>query len=541
MGWKDKFSYLFAANYGGGRRVSDDVEIPGEADDHWYGPAGQKTAAGIRVTADRALRNSTVFACVRVIATAIASVPCEMHLRLKDGGSEPAPYHPLDELVRYQPNKIQTAVEFWETMILHAAIRGEAFAEIVPGPRGAVDQLIIIHPDRVQTEYLRDGTLRFRVSNPHAGGTRVLLQEEVFRVGGVSSDGFTGLRIIDLASEAVALGMSADEYAARVFSNNLNIGGFLTTPKRLSADGMRRLRTRLMEFMGSKNAHRPMILHDGTEFKQASMNASEAQLLEARKWQVSEIARYFGVPLHMLGIDDQTNRSTVEEQSLNFIKFTLGQWTRRIEQAIRRDLIIAASLYKAKFNLDVLEKGNAAARAEYLTKALGTGGSPAWLTQNEARVREGYNRRPEAWADELPRGNSQVAKPAVTNDTSSTAALAAPTSPPKLDDLTPDGRASRLSRKENKAFGRAMQRHAGDPDAMRDWIKAFYGGHSSAVMEILGLRKHEAKIYCDFQKKEALEANDWPALLERREENLAGTIAAVLKKHGESNGPDEAL
>jgi hypothetical protein len=82
----------------------------------------------------------------------------------------------------------------------------------------------------------------------------------------------------------------------------------------------------------------------------------------------------------------------------------------------------------------------------------------------------------------------------------------------------------RLARKENKAFSKALLRHAGEPDSMRDWIKAFYGGHVSCVMETLDLRKNEAKVYCDFQKKEALEANDWPILLERREAELAGTI-----------------
>lgn len=521
-------------------RWADDLtDAIRQDDDFWYSSLGVKSKAGIRVTADLALRASAVYACVKVLAETMASLPMSVYRVLPNGDREEYNSHPIAELIRYQPNGIQTAVEFWETTVLHSALRGVGYAEIVSGPRGAVDQLKSLHADRVVTELLRDGTLRFRITDPATGANRVLLQEEMFRIPGLSSDGVTGLRAVDIAADAIGLGMAADNYASRIFSNNLNMGGFLSSQKKMSPEAQRRLITRLVEmFAGGGNVGRPMILQDGMKYEKASMLASEAQLLEARKWQLLDVARFWRIPPHMLGIDDTTNRATAEEQGRNFVRYTISPWANRIAQAIRRDLIVAKGLYEVRYDFDSLEKGNLEARAKYLAAALGAGGTPPWLTQNEARQWEGWNSRKEPWADVLSQGTNPGGAASGANQQQTQPAALVTSPPPAIEDNSPGARATRLSRKENKAFGKALLRHAGDPDSMRDWIKAFYGGHVSCVMEILDLRKSEAKVYCDFQKKEALEANDWPNLLERREAELAGTIAAVLKKFGDQNGID---
>lgn len=537
MGWiKD----LFSGGVSPKRWSGDGDDIPADDSPSWgWTFLGTKTASGIRVTPDIALKASAVYACVKVLAETMASLPLQVYRKLPDGGLEPAPNHPVAELIRYQPNHIQTAVEFWETLILHAAMRGVGYAQIVPGARGAVDQLISLHTDRVVTEYMRDGTLRFRVTNPHTGVQRVLLQEEVFRVPGLSSDGVNGLRAVDLAADAIGIGMAADQYAARVFSNNLNMGGFLTSTKKMSVDATKRLIARLMEkYASPENAHRPAVLQDGLKFEPASMKASEAQLLEARKWQISEIARFWRIPLHMLGVDDQTNRSTVEEQSINFVKYTIRPWARRIEQAIRRDLITATGLFEAKFNLDALERGNLAARKDYWSAALGNGGAQPWMAVNEVRIAEGLNPINESWAWQVQRSimtQPALAAPAGDAAADDTAAIEAPKTV-AIEDNTPDAIARRVAGKENAAFRKATTRFAADPDGMREWTKAFYGGHVSYVMENLNIAKDDAKAYCAVQRDEALAANDIVALIERREERLAGQIAAVLKAHGASNG-----
>jgi HK97 family phage portal protein len=537
MGWKDKFAGMLSGTYLGGRggfraddsggqaRYSDDNDI-------FYEATGRKSSAGVKITPHVAMRLSAFFACAKVLAETMASLPFQVYRKLPNGGVDLATSHPVNELIQYQPNRVQTAVEFWESIILHAVLFGTGYAEIVPGVRGAVDQLIFLRSDRVTQDELPDGTLRFTVTNPHNGRTRVLLQDEVLRIPSLSFDGINGIKIVDMAAEAIGIGLAADQYASRVFSNNLNMGGFITTQKKMSPDAVRRLVARLMEkYASPANFHRPAVLQDGAKFEPASMKAKEAQLLEARKHQIGEIARFLRIPLHMLGVDDQTNRSTVEEQGINFVKYVVRPWARRIEQAVRRDLIIATGLYEARINLDELEKGNLAARKDYYRAALGEGGSQAWLAVNEVRVEEGWNPINEPWANEVQRSvMSQPAAPQAAAP-AEPAAVTAPATP-KLEDNTAEVVAARVAGKENAALRKASMRFAADPDGMREFIKAFYGGHISFVMENLNISKDGAKAYCAHQRDEALFANDIVALLDQREEKLAGQIAAKLKEHG---------
>src|SRR3990167_7579190 len=259
------------------------------ADDRYYetyspGP----NAAGIKITADSALKVGAVWRSVSILADTLATLPLRIYkLRtagLVEDGIDPAPNHPVDDIITLRPNGWMTAAEFWGMMGFHAALRGMAYAEIKPGRRCAVDSLIPIHPDRVKQELLPDGTLRFEVRDPKTGTTRILLQEEMLRVPGLSSDGISGLRTVDLASEQIALAMAADQYAARIFSNALNMGGFFSHPGKLTKDAVERLRMMLMQrFSGAGNFHKPAILADGMKFESASMRARDAQLLEARK------------------------------------------------------------------------------------------------------------------------------------------------------------------------------------------------------------------------------------------------------------------
>lgn len=536
MGW---INNTVAAVWSLGRRADDSGEQEeryyGDDADFYYESVGKRSKAGIRITPMIAMRLSAFAACAKVLAETIASLPVSINKVMPDDGRLPAPGHPVAELIRFQPNRTQTAAEFWESIILHAVLFGTGYAEIVPGVRGAVDQLDFLRSDRVTQDQLRDGTLRFTYSNPNSGGSRVLLQDEVLRIPSLSLDGVNGMSMLDIAAESIGLGVAADQYASRIFSNNLNMGGFITTQKRMSPQAVRRLIARLMEkYASPENFHRPAVLQDGAKFEPASMKASEAQLLEARKWQIAELARFFRIPLHMLGVDDQTNRSTVEEQSINFVKYTIRPWARKIEQAVRRDLIIATSLYEVKFNLDALERGNLEARRNYWTAALGSGGAPGWMTINEVRVAEGLNRINEPWADQVSRGayEQQKALPPAADELA--AALPAP--PEKIEDNTPEAVAARVARKENQALRKASIKFAADPDGMREFIKAFYGGHVSFVMQNLQISRDGARAYCAHQRDEALAANDIVALLDRRDEKLAGQIAAVLKQHGARNG-----
>lgn len=490
---------------------------PGPDSDFWYSDAAGQNAANVKVTADIALKASAVFGCVKIISEGISSLPLQMFKTIP-GGREPAPSHPLDELIRFQPNGWQTAIEFWEMMMLHAALRGTAYAEIVPGPRGAIDQLLPLHTDRVRPQRMADNTLRFEVTSA-TGARRILLQEEMFRVPGLSSDGVSGLRAVDVAAEAIGLGIAADQYASRVFSNKLNIGGFLVHPGKLSEPAQKNLIHALMlRFAGAGNSHRPMVLQEGLKFEKASMDASEAQLLEARKFQISEIARFWRVPAHMLNIFDGVTRSNVEQQAFDFVKYTLRPWATRIEQAIRRDLIIAKGIYTAGFDFDDLLRGDSAARAEYYSAALGSGGHRPWMVVNEVRKKEGLNPLPGGDVLAEPTNSQQPGQPKPANNSAQAI----------------EASVNRLVTKECRAIQRAQMRFAGDHEAFRDWVSAFYGGHRSSVASTLGIPLHAARKYCEFQRDELLKANDIDGLLVRRQEKGAALLAAVIKNWKES-------
>jgi len=483
--------------------------VPAPTDDFWFTPMATPNMSGVAVTPDIALKSSALYAVLKVLSETVASMPMEIHKNLADGGRELATNHPLYELLAFQPNHYQTATEFWEMQMFHAAGRGTAYAEIIPGPRGSVDQLLPLHPARVQTLWLEDDTLAYDVHDPRTGRKRRLLQDEVFRIPGLASNGVTGMPAIELAAEDIGLGMSADAYAARVFSNKLNIGGFLVHPGKLSPEGQKNLIKSLMErFTGSGNAHRPMVLQEGMKFEKASMDASQAQLLEARKWQTILIAQRFRVPLHMLAIDDQTNRSTVEQQAQDFTRYTLRPWVRKIEQAIRRDLITAKTTYAAKFNMNALLRGDIKTRGEYYAKALGSGGHRPWMSVNEIRALENQNPVPGGDVMEPPVNmQNQIAPPEPEPEEEEEKEARLPAPPVRIEDNSLRARAVRMVNKEIVAIRRAKMRFAGDDAALGSYVESFYGGHVSSVMTTLEVPKEVAKAYCDHVLKEVRNQN----------------------------------
>ncbi len=490
---------------------------PGPQDDYWYRTLGLESPSGIKVTPDVAIKASAVYACVKFLAETIASLPLVMMQRLDDGHRTEVPTHPLEELLRYAPNERQTAVEFWETIVMHSALWGNGYAEIIPGPRGPVGSLEIHHPDLVRVEMLPDRQFRFRVRNPRNATERVLLPEEMFRIPGLSSDGLTGMRAVDIAADAIGLGLAADSYAARIFSNNLNIGGFLEHPGKLSKEGQANLIDSAMrQFAGPKNSHRPMVLQEGLKFAKGSQGAKESQLLEARKWQIGEVARFWRIPLHMLGIFDGATHSNVEQQALDLVKYTLRPWCKRIELAIRRDLIIAKQVYFVKFNLEGLLRGEAKARSEVHKAALGSGGHQPWMSLNEVRRIENLN---------PVEGGDEVGKPA-GQPTLAPEPPAAALPPPvaAITDQSIRSTTVRLVRQEIGACRKAASRFVGDREAFNEWARGFFGGHVSKVEDMLGVTHTLARSYCDRLCVETTGAVDIENYLVRREDEALETL-----------------
>ena len=333
--------------------------------------AGTGTATGKTISVEGSLAFVPVYACVRLLATSIASLPLPVYRRLPGGGKERDAGHPLYPLLHDQPIPEMTSCEMRQAMVGHLMLWGNAYANIERGADGRPIALWPLRPDRMRVERSpRTGQLLYRYSVP-GGEERVLLADEVMHWRGLSSDGQIGYSPISLAREAVGMGLSAEEYAARFFGNDSRPGGILKTPNKLTPESANASKESWQAAHGGlTNAHRVAVLQEGLEWQSIGIPPKDAQFLELRQFQRTEIAMLFGVPPHMIG---DTERSTswgtgIEQQGIGFVTYTLRPWLVAIEQRIKADLFLQAEreTWFAEFLVDGLLRGDAKGRAESL-------------------------------------------------------------------------------------------------------------------------------------------------------------------------------
>lgn len=372
--------------------------LPDPTDPFWYTnlSGGGVSSSGPIVTPDSALRVAAVYACVRVLAETVASLPCHLYERLPDGGKKRAG-GALAELLSDFPNAWQTNVEFFEQGMYHLCLRGNAIHQIVPGPNGPISELIPIHPDRVTAiDRMPDNTLRYTISDPELRTrTRVLMTNDVFHVRGLSSDGILGLSPIAHLRNAIGLAMSAEDSGAKLFRQGVRPSGVLEHPQKLSDEAYARLKRAQQEHAGTANAYRTMILEEGMKWSQVSLSNRDAQFLETRKFQIAEIARIFRVPPHMIQDLDKATFSNIEHQGIDFVVHTIRPWLVRYEKAIKRDLIINHRKLFAEFLVDALLRGDFNSRMSGYAMAI----QNEIFSRNE--VREMENRNPVPGGDEF--------------------------------------------------------------------------------------------------------------------------------------------
>lgn len=351
----------------------------------WFG--WNETASGANVTPDSALQVSAVYACVRVLAETLASVPLVVYKRLPNGGKDRDFAHYLYRILHDQPNEWQTSFEFREMMMGHLCLRGNAYAQIISGPKQGVSALVPLHPDRVRPFIAPNKKIAYEYQ-PLDGQKQVFLREEIFHLRGLSQDGIIGLNPIQLQREAVGLAMVTEEHGARLFSNGTELGGVLKHPGKMGKDAFERLeKSWKQRYAGIKNTGSTAILEEGMTFEKMGMTSEDAQFLETRKYQVSEIARIFRVPPHMIGDLEKATFSNIEQQSLEFVQFTMMPWFTRWEQAIQRDLIVNKELNFTEFMVQGLLRGDLKSRYE----AYATGRQWGWLSANDIRGMENLN------------------------------------------------------------------------------------------------------------------------------------------------------
>ncbi len=371
------------------REAAPSVQAWSPDDDRWYGDPGAMSFAGRRVTPDLAMQFSAVYAAVHLLAKTVASLPLRMYRRdPSTGKSFEAPEHPLNELLEYQPNDWQTAWDFKAMLQLHLGLRGNAYAEIIAGPRGFADRLEPIHPDRVSVERLTDRTLRYTVSDE--SGTRRLLQDEMMHLRTGIAPGLVGIGPIAYARQTVGLALATEEHGARLFSNGARPSGVITVPKGWSDEAFARFKEDWRRtYNGLSNSGGTPILEEGAKFEAISLTAEDAQFLATRQHQIEEICRWFDVPPVMLHHMTKTTSwgTGVEAIMLAFVRNNLRPWLSCWTQAVRRDLILAPNFYEARFDVEELQRGDSKAQAEFFGRLVLNG----ILTRNEARDALGYN------------------------------------------------------------------------------------------------------------------------------------------------------
>jgi HK97 family phage portal protein len=353
---------------------------------------GPPSHAGVNVNELNALNYSAVFACVRVVAETIASLPLHVYQRLP-AGKQRAPDHPLYEILHDMPNPEMTSFTFREVLQTHLMLWGNAYAEIEWGTDGYIRALWPIPPNCVQLE--RDGReqLQYRISLPD-GTRKVLSEDQMLHIPGLSFNGIKGISPIGAARQAIGLGLAAEEFGARFFGNGTNLGGVVKHPGKLSEVASKNLRASINEtYSGLGQSHRVMLLEEGMDFEKVGIPPEDAQFLETRKFQVNEIARIFRVPPHMIGDLERATFSNIEHQSIEFVVHTIRPWLVRWEQSFKWKLFLPSERrsFFAEFVVDGLLRGDTKSRYE----AYAIGRQNGWLSADDIRELENMNPLPD--------------------------------------------------------------------------------------------------------------------------------------------------
>lgn len=357
---------------------SDDRSVFG---DFWFEPVTMRSSSGARISGDTALHLSAVFRAVVLISGHIASLPLTLR---KAGTLNRQADHWLYPLFK-KPNRWQNGFEWRQMMQGHLLLRGNAYNEIVDNARGQILELVPLHPDRVRIEQLPSGEYRYRVTD-NAGGERILPRGQVWHLRGLSSNGITGLSVIECARESLGLGLSAQDYGARFFSNDARPGGWIEFPGKFADKEARRLfRDSVQENQAGANRGKTMVLDQQMKYHEIGLSNADSQFLETRKFQISDIARWFGVPPHKLADLDRATFSNIEQQALEYVSDSLMIWTEMWEASIEDALLFDDDGLEVEFDFSRLARGDSTSRANFARTAILAG----YLTRNEARALEG--------------------------------------------------------------------------------------------------------------------------------------------------------
>ena len=358
-----------------------------------------RTTSGKPVNERTAMQTTAVYACVRILAEAVASLPLHVYEYQDDGGKKLVHDHPLYYLLHDEPNPEMTSFVFRETLMSHLLIWGNAYAQIIRDGAGRVLGLYPLLPDKMEVQRDDKGNIYYVYSrnsdeNPtfKEYGNIKLKAEDVLHIPGLGFDGLIGYSPIAMAKNAVGMTLACEEYGASFFANGANPGGVLEHPGVLK-DPSKVRESWNSVYRGVNNAHKIAVLEEGMKYQQIGIPPEEAQFLETRKFQINEIARLYRIPPHMVGDLDKSSFSNIEQQSLEFVKYTLDPWVIRWEQSLQRSLLLPGEKgkYFIKLNVDGLLRGDYQSRMN----GYAVGRQNGWFSANDIREMENMNPIPD--------------------------------------------------------------------------------------------------------------------------------------------------
>lgn len=347
----------------------------------WWG--GGPTDAGVLVNEQTAMKTSAVYGCVSLIAKTIASLPLKVYRRRSNGDGVEVPDTLPYYLLHDEPNPAMTSCVWREFLVANILLGGNAYVAIGRDQANRVVDLFPVPWQYVTPERTKDGRHRYHVQVSN-GERETLDQSNMLHIPGLGFDGVKGLSVVTYAArQAVGLSLATESHGSRLFSNGARLGVVLKHPKNLSKPAADRLAVQFeQQHTGLSQAFKTLVLEEGLDVTNVSMTSEDAQFLDTRRFQVEDLARFFGVPPHMIGhTDKQTSWGTgVEQNTLGFLIFTIIPWLTRFEQEFNRKLFPRSPFY-AQFKHQGLMRGDSKARSDYYA----SGHQNSWLTTNEIR------------------------------------------------------------------------------------------------------------------------------------------------------------
>lgn len=367
--------------------------------DFWYNPAshGYGTKSGQNVSAMRAMQCTAVFACVRMLAEDMGKLPLNVYEvsktdpRVKNKVVD----HDLYQILHSEPNPNQTAFEWTEMGMGHTALRGRAYSFIEIDFAGKIIALWPLHPDRVITKLRDDGSIYYEFRDKNSK-LEVFPAEKILHFKGLSDDGLEGMGPLQLARETFGATLAADEYSHLFFKNDARPPGILSTDQKLGGGNAEKAKTEREQIKNDwaaattgENKHKLPVTDQGLKWTTIGIAPEDAQLLETRNFNVSDIARIFRVPQHKIGQLEKATFSNIEQQALEYVQDAILPWAVRREQAINRRLFNPEDKgrYYVKYNLAALLRGDLLSRYT----AFGMGRNAGFLSANDCREMEDMN------------------------------------------------------------------------------------------------------------------------------------------------------